>query len=613
MYQNKQTNLDKLRSRISIVDVIGNFIKLSKKGNNSVGLCPFHDDKHASLSVNESKKIYKCFSCGNSGDVFTFVKNFNHCTYQEAIAQTCEIANLNLDEFSDIKTFIANKNKNLNLIEINKKANEYFKMFLDNKENQEARDYLAKRDISKELIKKFDIGFAPNSNIVIDLINNKDDIVKGAKGFAYDEIAKAGLAIISDQGDYETYFKNRITFAIRNEYDEVVGFSARTLTQSASKYINTPTTDIFLKNEVLYNFNNVIKQYDTESIYVLEGFMDVIALHKIGITNAVATMGVAFSKNHINTLKKLPNLKSIILCFDNDEAGQGSIEKTAEIIKPYYDVYIVQYDSEFKDIDEIYMNNKDEAIRNAKRIISYHLFEINKIISKCDQTNPVDKKNAIAKIVSILQTYKDSVELLTDITTIAQQLNISEDILKNAVQLEGKSSSKKQYSPNYKKYEVNQVDLSHKPKQKVPHKTPLEVHEDQIILMCLASAKNLDTFYEKCGNASLDKTVKYLELMDKFYSTHKDETSINLVNVYNLTQDDAIVGNLVHEYLIQLESMKAKFDDKKVNATIESYKNYLDNSKITKQLEIIMQEEDVELRQEMMIDYINKIRNKKKS
>ncbi len=613
MYQKKQANIDKIRNQISITEIISSFIKLTKKGNNSVGLCPFHDDKHASLTVSEQKHIYKCFSCGNSGDAFTFIKNYLHCSYQEAIAKACEIANLNLDEFSDVKTFIENKNKNANLIEINKLANKYFMMFLDNKENQFARDYLAKRDINDELIKRFDIGFAPDGNIILDLLNNKNDIVKGQKGFSFEEIKKVGLATISQEGNYVPYFWGRITFGIRNEYDEIVAFSARTLKDDPNKYINTPTTEIFSKNETLYNFNNVYKVYDVESIYVLEGFMDVIALHKIGITNAVATMGVAFTKNHINLLSKLPNLKSVILCFDNDDAGQNSIQKTAEIIKPYYDVYVVQYDSEFKDIDEIYTHSKDDAIRNANNIISYNLYLINKIIASHNLNNVVEKNNAIQKIIAILQTYKNDIELYTDIDFISSKLNIDKNIIINAISNTSKKTyTKKPSSINYKKYEVDKIDLGPRKNEKVATKSAIECIEDEIIMFSLANVKYLDKFFEECSRATLDKTNKYLELFDKFYTSHLEEKSINLVNVYEVTDDDAIVGNLVNNYLKLLESMKVKFPEGKVDEIIKSYKRKKSAENMTKQLEVLMQESDPELRQQLIMDYVENFKNNKK-
>lgn len=607
MSANQKNNINDLKLKISIVDIISHYIKLSKKGNNYIGLCPFHDDKHASLTVNESKKIYKCFSCNAAGDVFSFVKNYNNISYSQAIIKTCELANIDKNEVNSLASYINFNNENQVLYDINKDANKYFKMFLSNKENLNAREYLKQRNISNEIIDKFDIGFAPNDKtIIIDLLNNKNDIVKGAKGYSLKDIERAGISKLLDSADYIPYFINRITFAIRDENDEIVGFSARAIDNNETKYINTPTTNIFLKNNILYSMNKVIKKYDLDTIYILEGFMDVIALSKIGIENAVATMGVAFSENHLYTLSKLEHLKNIILCFDNDEAGQSNIEKTADLLLKKYNVYIVKYLTNDKDVDELVNKDSDLALKTINNVISYQRFKIEKICANTNLQNIVSKNTSIEKIIEILKTYTSSINLLDDIKYVSNKFNIDETIIKESLNSYANKQRKYNSKINIKKYEINDLILQpHHEKKWTSKINPTTLSEIEILKFSLINKKYMDKFFDLCGRLINNDIKQMLNIIQDYYYANPSKEKIDINDLPIIFSNNKFLsyGNIL---LNEIKAKNIKYFDQKVDQIIQTHMKNL------KKLDQQRISEKIALDENYSDEYINMIKRMNK-
>lgn len=407
--------IDGIKGQVSIVEIINLFVSLTKRANNYIGLCPFHDDKHASLTVNEEKKIYKCFSCNNAGDVFIFLKNFKHITYFEAVLEVAKLANLDSKTIAQLEAFTTIEHQNFINYEINEAALKYYKLFLKEPQNEKILTYLYKRGLNDDLIEHFKIGYAPDSDVVVDLLENKNNMVSGSQGFKIGDIVETGLARLLPSGKPLSFFKNRVTFAIYNENNKLVAFSGRSMVDDGPKYINTATTKIFNKHEILYNLNHFVNDVELDTVYLVEGFMDVIALHKLKINNAVATMGVAFSKSHLAPLSRLINLKNIILCFDNDEAGQNSVDKTAEILLGAgYEVFVVQYKTEFKDIDEIFNHDQQLATQTLNDTVHYYRHLMTNLIKQHPILNETSKISLAQKTAKILSQYKNSYLLETD-------------------------------------------------------------------------------------------------------------------------------------------------------------------------------------------------------
>ncbi|MFC4651777.1 DNA primase [Lactococcus nasutitermitis] len=315
--------LVELKGKVNIADVISQYVTLSKNGKNYLGLCPFHGEKTPSFNVNAEKGFYHCFGCGKSGDVIEFLKDYKQVGFVDAVKELAEFAGVTLavDEAREQRN-----NPNSALYEINNQAGRLYNILLMSTElGARARDYLEERGISTEIIKRFNIGLAPDE---------EDFIFKNlSQKFEEGVLANSGLFNFSNNRVFDA-FKNRIMFPITNEYGHVIGFSGRKWQAddvSKAKYINTSATTIFDKSFELYNLDKakpVISK--SHEVYLMEGFMDVIAAYKAGVFNVVASMGTALTEKHVHRLKQIA--KNFVLVYDGDSAGQNAIYKALNLI-----------------------------------------------------------------------------------------------------------------------------------------------------------------------------------------------------------------------------------------------------------------------------------------
>ena len=307
--------INEIRNKIDIVEIISNYVPLTQRGKNYFGVCPFHDDHSPSMSVSKEKQIYTCFSCGATGNVFTFVSEYEHINFYEAVKLLGTKVGYNLGSATSSKT------KEDKSLEIYDSACKFYQNNLNTALGKNAHEYLEQRKIDKETIKKFKIGLSISKTSLTDYLLNKKIPLK--------ELISLGIS--NENGS--DLFVNRIMFPLYDLQGNVVGFSGRIYnTKDSSKYINTKETKIFKKGNLLYNYHqakDILKK--SESIIVMEGFMDVIRASTIGINNCVATMGTAFTKQHANLLRKMTD--NIILCFDGDQAGEEATTSAIEVLK----------------------------------------------------------------------------------------------------------------------------------------------------------------------------------------------------------------------------------------------------------------------------------------
>ena len=307
--------INEIRNKIDIVEVVSNYVPLNQRGKNYFGVCPFHDDHSPSMSVSQEKQIYTCFSCGATGNVFTFVSEYEHINFYDAVKLLGNKIGYNLGNEE------VSKNKQDSSLEIYDLACKFYQNNLNTALGKNAYEYLEKRKIDKETIKKFKIGLSISKTSLTDYLINKKISLK-------DLIT---LGISNENGT--DLFVNRIMFPLYDLKGNVVAFSGRIYnTKDSSKYINSKETKIFKKGNLLYNYHqakDILKK--SEKIIVMEGFMDVIRASTIGINNCVATMGTAFTKQHANLLRKMTD--NIILCFDGDSAGEDATISAIEVLK----------------------------------------------------------------------------------------------------------------------------------------------------------------------------------------------------------------------------------------------------------------------------------------
>ncbi|MEQ9764755.1 DNA primase [Streptococcus sp. ZJ151] len=330
MILDKET-IAKIKQETNIVDIIGEVVALSKTGHNHLGLCPFHKEKTPSFNVIEDKQFYHCFGCGKSGDVFKFLEEYRQIPFKEAASVLAERLGMSIQVTQT--NYQQSRHPHESLFQINADANKFFQaVLMTTKQGEAARQYLYDRGLTDELIKHFQIGLSPEEpDYLFKSLSNK-----------YDEetILASGLFNLSEESNriYDA-FQNRIMFALTNDQGKVIGFSGRIWTEQAkekhqAKYKNTRSTPIFNKSYEFYHLNQakpVIAK--KREVYLMEGFMDVIAAYRAGVVNAVASMGTALTQEHVSHLSQFT--KKVVLTYDGDAAGQNAIAKSLEILSQF--------------------------------------------------------------------------------------------------------------------------------------------------------------------------------------------------------------------------------------------------------------------------------------
>lgn len=408
--------ITEIRKKADIVEVIGSYINLAPQGKNYFGICPFHNDHSPSLSVSREKQIYKCFTCLASGNVFTFVQNYENISFIEAVKKVADKINYKLD----IKDKIVNKNsKYYELMDL---SNKIFVNNLNSNLGLKAKEYLInERHLSEEAIKEFNIGLALNDNNLNKLLSSK--------GYSDKDIIEMSLANKTDNGLLDM-FRNRITFPICNHEGKIIAYSARIYqNEDTSKYINSKESIIFKKGYTFYNYDKCrLEALKTKSVILVEGQMDAIRVYTSGFKNVIASMGTAITSNHISLLKKL-NAK-VILMMDNDNAGEKStILNGEELIKNNIEVSVVRLIGE-KDPDSFILKNGADAFRDAlKGEISFFDFKL-RYLKKDKNLNKADElAEYINKIIDELNKSDDDILKSVTINKIAEDYNIDKRIL----------------------------------------------------------------------------------------------------------------------------------------------------------------------------------------
>lgn len=443
--------IDEIKSKNDIVDVIGSYISLNDKNK---ALCPFHDDHSPSFSVQKDKQIYKCFSCGESGNVITFVQKYNGITYTEALKMLADRAGIPLN----VSTTRKINTKYEKLYEINDTVNKYFKANLLSNEGIKAIKYLEDRKISKDIINEFNIGLS-TSNKLSNILSKK---------YSYDELVK--LDICKDiNGRYYDTFQDRIIFPIIDENNNVIAFSGRKYTNedlnnnTLPKYSNTKETDIFKKSEVFYNINNAINEIKKKrEIVITEGFMDTIRMSSIGYKNVVAIMGTAFTEKHLEKIKKWKC--KVVLNLDQDDAGvKGTIEAGETLLKNNIDTEVIVFD-DYKDSDEFIKNKGSEAFKIAyDNRVSFIDFKLKYLKRKRNMKDAVEKAKYIKEAVLALNDLDSQILIDLKIKDIAEEFGISESDIRNEIKLNKKMAIKNVEEPKkvtrYDKYDKSELRI----------------------------------------------------------------------------------------------------------------------------------------------------------
>ena len=418
-----ETILD-VQKKVNIVDIIGDYLPLHKRGKNYFAICPFHDDHNPSMSISPEKQIYTCFVCGASGNVFNFVANYEKISFYSAVSKIAYKVGINLGDvtFESIKK---EPDKNESYYKVFELANKFYQNNINSSYGKLAIKYLHDRNISDDLIKTFEIGLSFDDNGLSKLFSSKN--------ISDEDVSMLGLCGIKDKFKYDV-FRNRIMFPIHNKDGHVVAFSGRIYNGSSeNKYVNSSESNIFKKGDILYNYHNAIN-YSREEKYIIivEGFMDVIRLSTIGIRNVVATMGTAITKEHANLIRHLS--KNVILCFDGDKAGEKATISAIDALEKI-DIIprIIRLEDDLDPDDYIIKKGKEGFLNHLNNCMSALDFKLS--ISKKDSNfnDPKEVSKYINSAIGEINKIEDQVVRELTIKKISKETDVDIGTIKSLI------------------------------------------------------------------------------------------------------------------------------------------------------------------------------------
>ncbi len=567
--------IDEIKSKNDIVDVIGSYIDLNDKNK---ALCPFHDDHSPSFSVHPDKQIYKCFSCGESGNVITFVEKYTGTTFLEALKILADRAGIKMDAVTPKKVNSALEK----YYEINDTVNKYFKNNLISSSGKLAIEYLSKRKIDKDIINEFNIGLSTSnklSSMLSKKYSEKDlldiDIVKDINGRLYDT------------------FQNRIIFPVIDENNNIIAFSGRKYLEedlkddTLPKYSNSKETIIFKKSNTFYNINNSLQNIKkSKEIIITEGFMDTIRMSSIGYKNVVALMGTAFTKDHLDKILKYKC--KVVLNLDQDNAGKtATISIGEELLKNNIEVSVIVFD-DYKDSDEFISAKGKEAFDIAyNNRIPFIDFKFKYLKSNKNMKDATDISKYINEAIASLNELDDDILKELKIKELSNEFNIDESIIRGKIKkpiTKPKIASKQEIKKKrYNKYDISEIRLLY-----------LMLHYDDVILYFENTlgylihdnmsnlAHKIIEFRETYGYFDYSDFIDYVAELKDINETLKEVMMYhNDDNYTNQELDDYI--NTIKKYSIEEKIKKLK---QEMNDTLDINKKI----EIAKEIENINKE-----------------------
>ena len=416
--------IEEVRSRNDIVDVIGSYVRLKKKGSTYFGLCPFHNEKTGSFSVSPNKQMYYCFGCGAGGNVFTFLMQYENFTFGEAMQSLADRVGIELPQQEMTSAQRREADRRTRLLEINKEAAKYFYTLLRSPRGQKAYQYFKKRELSDETMQKFGLGYSDQYS---------DDLYRylRKKGYDDDILKDSGLITIDEVRGGHDKFWNRAMFPIMDVHNRVIGFGGRVMGDGEPKYLNSPETRIFDKSRNLYGLN-IARTTRKNQLLLCEGYMDVIALHQAGFDNAVASLGTALTSGHANLLKRYT--KEVYLTYDSDGAGVKASLRAIPILKEVGIVTKVINMRPYKDPDEfIKALGAEEYQKRLDEAENSFLFEIRIMQENYDMNDPESKTAFYNEIAQKLLGFSEELERNNYIEAVAEKYQIGFDNLRKLV------------------------------------------------------------------------------------------------------------------------------------------------------------------------------------
>ena len=530
-------SIEKLKNQIDIVNIIEQYIPVKKMGSSYKCVCPFHDDKNPSMSINQNKQMYHCFACKAGGDAVKFVMDYEKLTYPEAIEKIAQISNFSL-EYTNDKVPTQKENKH-----ILEKVNAFYRS--EFYKNEAAVRYIKSRGINDAMIEKFELGWAGDSKSTIRLLQNENIEPK--------EALEVGIVKQNEKGIYASFIE-RITFPIYSHTTRLVGFGGRTISDHPAKYVNSPQSLVFDKSKLLYGYH-LAKQsiFEKKQIIITEGYLDVVMLHYAGFTNAVAVLGTALTTSHLPLLKR--GEISVVLCFDGDGAGINAAIKSSRLLSQNeIDGSVVIIKGGADPADMVFAGRSEELKEMFDSGTELGEFYIEQIVKKYDISRPVQKQKCLEEIMEFTNSLKPVIS------------NSYENLVANLLKIEVGtfSLSNQRHSSTQSQ---NFANANRQTEQNLQKKTKTDILEFSILKSMLANKG-----YE---------TIVLNDLEEKFFLHHKNyfqaalapKIEANAVLVREIYVDDSAKVASSEESLREaILKLKLKYYEKFREDTKNSHK-----------------------------------------
>lgn len=537
-----EEKINEIRTSVDIVEIISSYLPLVAKGKNFFGVCPFHSDHSPSMSVSKEKQIYTCFSCGATGNVFNFIMDYENVSFMEAVKIVADKAGIILNINKSL-----NNDKNKKLYDIYNITQKFYMNNINTATGIDAKKYLEKRNINSDCIKEFGIGLAMDS---------KDSLLKLLLNKNYDakDIEKAGLLIKNNYG-YSDMYSDRIMFPLFDLTGKIVGYSGRVYNKDIKpKYYNTKETEIFKKGEILYNYHKAKESVrENNELIVVEGFMDVIRMYTIGITNVVAAMGTAVTKNQALLMKRLSN--EIILCFDGDEAGNEATNSCInELLKIGISPKIVRLEQNLDPDEYILKYGKEKFVNKIKNPMNSMEYKMNYLKKEKDLQNNFEMAQYVESVINELSNIDNDIYRELTLQKLSDESKLNIDYLRSKIN----------------KNEKIKIDS----KEKIIKKNKYEIIEQNLIYQMLCSKEAIKIFAK---NKPLIENEVNKKIINKIGLYYKEKGNIILADI--ITYFDPELRKVVNSIINS--NVNKDYDEQE----LMSYINSLNKRKLKKEID----------------------------
>jgi len=561
--------IEEVRQNNDVVDIISQYVRLTRKGRNYFGLCPFHNEKSPSFSVSPDRQIFHCFGCGVGGNVYTFLMKIEGITFKESLEQLADRANIQLPTLQSSADSEKEELK-AKVYKVNEFTAEFYHQNLYKPTAKIAQEYVKKRKMNRETLESYRIGYS----------GKFDELYKAlkAQGFQETEILESGLVKKNDKGRYYDFYQNRLMIPICDVRGKVIAFGGRVLDDSLPKYMNSPENIVYSKGRHLFGLN-LAKKDANKRLLIVEGYMDVISLHQRGITNVVGALGTALTEQQGWLLRK--TTEQVVLGFDSDTAGQNAVKKSMEILqKMGCDMRVLQLEGA-KDPDEFIVKFGEGrfklAVENAVSIVEFKVKDLKK---QLNLENTGDKIKFLNEIAKILSKIENTMEREIYIEKIAKGYNISKEAIYGEVNKLIYAGTKGDKVLQSKKVEIRKV----KQENIIEIDEDLKRRENTIIALLLDANINIfQKIKDRIKPGDFQDEINKKIAVQLYEELEKQEININrLIDTFDEETQNHITMVMATDY--EIENIEKAVDD--ILLKYEKERLDIKKQEILKKLEI---------------------------